>query len=182
LCFDSFKNHTLQRFEDMVSRFSLVRGVALLILFSQIRGMLLTVEMEKKNIHYKVEHRTADFGKQEPYEAEGYLHVPSDPLLCQPATTNTSMQNRIAFVQRGNCSFLDKAFYAQTAGARGIVIGNNEDTKVLLHMVLLYDNPKLGLKDDTIQIPVVSITREAYYDIFQVVHALELDNAPTYTT
>jgi hypothetical protein len=46
-----------------------------------------------------------------------------DPYGCNPLPPGV-MQNRIALVRRGQCPFADKAYYAQQAGAIGVIIYN----------------------------------------------------------
>merc|ERR1719235_2866874 len=44
--------------------------------------------------------------------------VPSAPVLgCEPLQNDFVIKGHVAFVQRGTCSFAEKAFHAQEAGA-----------------------------------------------------------------
>ncbi|KAJ1940240.1 hypothetical protein FBU59_003872, partial [Linderina macrospora] len=45
---------------------------------------------------------------------------------CAPYT-NANLTNKIAFIKRGNCTFVDKALYAQQAGAVGVLVYNFEN-------------------------------------------------------
>lgn len=47
-------------------------------------------------------------------------------MLCGEATNAGDLAGNIAFANRGACSFSLKAYYAQQAGALGLVIGNND--------------------------------------------------------
>ncbi len=49
---------------------------------------------------------------------------------CTPLTNANSVNNNIALIDRGNCSFVDKVLNAQNAGAIATVICNNTNTAV----------------------------------------------------
>ncbi|KAF9141365.1 alpha mannosidase-like protein [Mortierella sp. GBA39] len=60
----------------------------------------------------------------------GLVHIKENEKGCRPFTTSQSTQIRdnILVVDRGGCLFILKAFYAQAAGAQGIVVINWDDT------------------------------------------------------
>ncbi|KAF9287448.1 alpha mannosidase-like protein [Linnemannia elongata] len=62
--------------------------------------------------------------------ASGLVRIKENDKGCRPFTTSQSTQIRdnILVVDRGGCLFILKAFYAQAAGARGIVVINWDDT------------------------------------------------------
>ena len=46
--------------------------------------------------------------------------------LCEPASK--SYEGHYVYVSRGECTFSDKAYYAQMAGALGLIVGNNDQS------------------------------------------------------
>ena len=103
---------------------------------------------------------TADFGgaltvagvtgplvaAEDPSDAAG----PTGTDACSALTNAAAVAGRIALVDRGTCLFTDKARNVQAAGAIGLVVANNAaDTSALF----------MGGADDTITIPLVSITQ-----------------------
>ncbi len=75
---------------------------------------------------------------------------PSTTDACSPLTNAAAVAGRIALVDRGTCVFTDKARNVQAAGAIGLVVANNVADPTALFM---------GGSDDTITIPLVSITQ-----------------------
>lgn len=77
-----------------------------------------------------------------------------------PATTDgcsayenaAAVAGRIALVDRGTCTFVIKALNAQAAGAVGLVIADNRKETC--------QPPSMGGSDDSVRIPVVSITQD----------------------
>jgi hypothetical protein len=62
-----------------------------------------------------------------------------------------AVKNNIALVERGGCAFVDKAKYLQQAGARGMIVSDNEPAAVT----------PLGGTDASILIPAVRISQKA---------------------
>ena len=93
---------------------------------------------------------TATFGAQhvgpEHQDAEIVL---ADPLDGSAKLTNTNAAGKIVLLQRGNCTFVQKAMNAQTAGAIAVIIYNNQDG----------GPSKLKGANPRITIPVVSISQ-----------------------
>ncbi|KAF9935279.1 alpha mannosidase-like protein [Linnemannia zychae] len=56
----------------------------------------------------------------------GLTHIKENDRGCRPysSSQSTQIQNKILVVNRGGCLFILKAFYAQAAGAKGIVVIN----------------------------------------------------------
>ena len=57
-------------------------------------------------------------------EVAGALIVADPPALCVPAANPSSLAGRIVLVERGACTFMEKADHALRAGAAAIVIVN----------------------------------------------------------
>lgn len=70
-------------------------------------------------------------------------------LACQPLINGPQIQGRIALIDRGQCNFTDKVRNAQQAGARGVIVINNETGGTV----------QMGGTDGSITIPTVSISR-----------------------
>ena len=68
---------------------------------------------------------------------------------CQPLNNGSQVAGQFALVDRGNCSFVEKATQAQNAGAIGVIVANNTGNGF----------PPLGGQSDSILIPVVGITQ-----------------------
>lgn len=66
---------------------------------------------------------------------------------CLPATNADELAGKIALIDRGGCSFVQKVGNAQAAGAIGAIVVNNRGNSTLA----------LGGTDDTITIPAVSL-------------------------
>ncbi len=70
---------------------------------------------------------------------------------CAPADFPADVRGAFAVITRGDCTFTDKARHAQSAGAVGVVIVNNED------------GPPFGLTlgtEDVPDIPVLAVSRD----------------------
>jgi Zn-dependent M28 family amino/carboxypeptidase len=86
------------------------------------------------------------------------LGLPRDPVTsgCEPEDFAAFPAGAIALVQRGTCTFRDKAVNAETAGAGGVVIlnqGNTPDREPLFGATLL------GTPEDaSLSIPVVTVS------------------------
>ncbi|MDC8770231.1 M4 family metallopeptidase [Roseateles albus] len=72
-----------------------------------------------------------------------------DPLACSALPAN-SLAGKIAFIDRGTCSFVIKVKNAQNAGATGVIIGNNTGSTAIIAP---------GGVDATITIPTLSVTQ-----------------------
>jgi hypothetical protein len=68
---------------------------------------------------------------------------------CEPIRNNVA--GKIALIDRGNCSFTVKTFFAQVAGAKGVIIVNNEPAGL----------PSMGGADDPFfRIPSVGVSND----------------------
>jgi subtilisin family serine protease len=74
--------------------------------------------------------------------------IPSD--ACSPITNPDALNGKIAFIDRGTCTFVSKVKTAQDAGAVAAVVANNKDGTVLVTM---------SGSDATITIPSGFITQ-----------------------
>ncbi|MEO7244146.1 MAG: PA domain-containing protein [Rubrivivax sp.] len=68
---------------------------------------------------------------------------------CEAFTNAADVAGKIAFVDRGSCGFAVKAANAQAAGAKGLVIGNNQATGAI----------GLGGSDPAVTIPTISVSQ-----------------------
>lgn len=73
---------------------------------------------------------------------------PSTTDGCAPFTNAAAVAGRLALIDRGSCDFVIKVRNAQTAGAVGAIIANNQPTGVA----------DMGGTDNTITIPAASVT------------------------
>jgi hypothetical protein len=74
---------------------------------------------------------------------------PSATDGCTAFTNAAAIAGNVAFVDRGNCTFVQKARNAQAAGATGLIIADNARTTC--------QPPSLGGEADDITIPVMSV-------------------------
>ncbi|KAI9304813.1 hypothetical protein BJ944DRAFT_202113 [Cunninghamella echinulata] len=80
--------------------------------------------------------RPAAFGpKLTRHGTLGYLIEPLDPTGCQ--WVEAPMENWIALVKRGGCSFVTKVRTMQESGAIGVVIGDNVDQQQWITILFL---------------------------------------------
>lgn len=68
---------------------------------------------------------------------------------CEPLANPLTLVGRIVLVDRGNCTFVQKALNAQNAGAAGILVANN----------VSFGLPGMGGTDPSIVIPAFGITQ-----------------------
>jgi len=68
---------------------------------------------------------------------------------CTAFTNATELAGQIALVDRGTCTFVQKAINAQAAGAIALVVGNNAACGL----------PPMGGDDATVRIPAIGITK-----------------------
>eukprot|EP01119_Soliformovum_irregulare_P001409 TRINITY_DN11117_c0_g1_i1.p1 TRINITY_DN11117_c0_g1~~TRINITY_DN11117_c0_g1_i1.p1 ORF type:complete len:727 (+),score=141.18 TRINITY_DN11117_c0_g1_i1:143-2182(+) len=81
----------------------------------------------------------------EPFHGMLALTEPSDG--CSPIVNFFDVVGKIAFIQRGGCSFVEKVQHAARVGAIAAVIANNQDG----HFTMSYD------KDPSVFIPIPSV-------------------------
>jgi len=98
---------------------------------------------------------TADFGAplpDPPLQAAVVLvndGVGTTSDACETIVNTAQVSGRIALIDRGTCTFVDKALRAQAAGAVAVIVGNNTTGPP----------PGMAGTDPTITIPVVSMTQ-----------------------
>ncbi|MBK6471359.1 MAG: serine protease [Betaproteobacteria bacterium] len=68
---------------------------------------------------------------------------------CGPLTNAAEVAGKIAFMDRGSCGFAVKAKNAQLAGAKGVIIGNNQAGGAI----------GLGGSDPTVTVPTISVSQ-----------------------
>lgn len=93
---------------------------------------------------------TASFGPTN-FTATGDIVASAPAIACSALTNAAAVAGKIALINRGSCSFQLKTYYAEQAGAIGVIIANNAAGEA----------PGLG-KDDTIpsvDIGTVSISQ-----------------------
>jgi subtilisin family serine protease len=61
-----------------------------------------------------------------PYEAVSRVAPESNALACA-ALPSQALQGKVALIARGECTFADKAYWAQQAGALAVIISNTAD-------------------------------------------------------
>ncbi len=64
------------------------------------------------------------------FESDGTLGTFNDG--CEPFVNSASVQGRVAFIQRGLCTFQKKVENAQSAGAIAVVVFNNQGDPILM--------------------------------------------------
>lgn len=101
-------------------------------------------------------HVTAAFGPQS-YDVQGFLRVPQSISGCSYDASNSNVTSRIVLVERGNCTFFDKALLAQRAGAIGVVVGNNNPEDGLLRMGV-----QDGVDPNLVTIPALFVSYSVY--------------------
>jgi hypothetical protein len=99
---------------------------------------------------------TADFGPSPPEPPiAGEVVLADDGAVpttdgCSALVNAAQLAGKIALIDRGTCTFVEKAQRAQAAGAIALIIGNN----------VAGPAPGMAGSDPTITIPVVSITQD----------------------
>lgn len=71
---------------------------------------------------------------------------------CTPYLNADEVRGKIALVDRGTCTFAEKALTAQAAGAIGVILVDNRESTCSLP-------PPMGGNDAAVRIPIVSITQ-----------------------
>jgi hypothetical protein len=99
---------------------------------------------------------TAEFGPSPPSPAIAAEVILADDGVvpttdaCGPLVNAAQIAGKIALIDRGTCTFVEKAQRAQAAGAVAVIIGNN----------VAGAPPGMAGSDPSITIPVVSITQD----------------------
>lgn len=101
---------------------------------------------------------SATYGPQT-FSVTGELVLTIPALGCSAITNEVA--GKIAVIDRGNCTFVEKTQFAQNAGAIGVIIVNNQTGPP----------PNLGGNSSSISIPTLSISlsdgnkiRDVYYE------------------
>jgi len=80
--------------------------------------------------------------------ADDGVNVGTD--ACEPIVNKKEMRGKIALIDRGACAFTTKVAHAQAAGAKGVIIANNQPK----------GRAPMGGSDSSIRIPSVGISRD----------------------
>jgi len=83
--------------------------------------------LKPTEIGYSYKIRPAkDFGTPLNFTMSSVNLVPSDPRHgCSPVLNHDDMEGNVAMVERGGCSFLSKSIQAERAGARAVIVYDN---------------------------------------------------------
>uniref|UniRef100_A0A914Y341 PA domain-containing protein n=1 Tax=Panagrolaimus superbus TaxID=310955 RepID=A0A914Y341_9BILA len=84
----------------------------------------------------------------------GSLALASPLQSCSPLKNARQLEGKIVLVRRGGCMFQEKARYAQTAGAIGVIVADNQEDSSFATAPLFSMSGDLAVEDD-IKIPVV---------------------------
>jgi uncharacterized repeat protein (TIGR01451 family) len=125
-------------------------------IWQELSAKNLTV-VAPNNLAGKIETAIADFGKQvSATPVTGDVVVVNDgsanPTLGCGALTNTNLTGKIALIDRGTCTFAQKAINAQAKGAIGVIICNVDNA---LNIRMTAD-PALAAQ---VTIPLILITK-----------------------
>eukprot|EP00128_Syssomonas_multiformis_P000814 Colp12_sorted_trinity150504_noHs@25900 len=110
-----------------------VRCFGIVLLWACCCSALLSVENGAKLIA----DQTADFGlvlPDEGLDAYAILGMPFNACMPIEPPKQSTVQTWAALVERGGCSFVDKALNAQRAGARAVIVMNNVPNQKLIVM------------------------------------------------
>uniref|UniRef100_A0AC34FLJ6 PA domain-containing protein n=1 Tax=Panagrolaimus sp. ES5 TaxID=591445 RepID=A0AC34FLJ6_9BILA len=84
----------------------------------------------------------------------GSLALASPLQSCSPLKNARQLEGKIVLVRRGGCMFQEKARFAQTAGAIGVIVADNQEDSSFATAPLFSMSGDLSVEDD-IKIPVV---------------------------
>jgi len=94
--------------------------------------------------------QTASFGPPLPAQGlSGTLAAAEPALACAPLTNPPAVAGRVALVDRGTCTFVEKVAFAQQAGAIAVLVANNEPSGL----------PGMGGASGDIVIPSLGISQ-----------------------
>mmetsp|Transcript_18157 Transcript_18157/g.34613 ORF Transcript_18157/g.34613 Transcript_18157/m.34613 type:complete len:311 (-) Transcript_18157:242-1174(-) len=80
-----------------------------------------TLDSQKSNMACPIPPKK---GGAEQVFIEGYLRRAQPSLACEPLANPSHLAGHIAYVDRGECTFVQKILNAQAAGALGVIVGN----------------------------------------------------------
>jgi mannosidase alpha-like ER degradation enhancer 3 len=84
----------------------------------------------------------------------GSLALASPLQSCSPLKNARQLEGKIVLVRRGGCMFQEKARFAQSAGAIGVIVADNQEDSSFATSPLFSMSGDLSVEDD-IKIPVV---------------------------
>mmetsp|Transcript_16620 Transcript_16620/g.40932 ORF Transcript_16620/g.40932 Transcript_16620/m.40932 type:complete len:498 (-) Transcript_16620:22-1515(-) len=90
--------------------------------------------------------------------AEGIVKRSVPSMGCQPFTNANEVANNIVYVDRGDCTFVEKILHAQKAGASAVIVGNTNavEGEEAMHFMMGGDGT-----DRVVQIPALMIPKTA---------------------
>jgi len=95
-------------------------------------ALIIQIGNQEKMI---IEHMTASFGEQK-YEVSGGLKIPTEAEMgCERFRESATINGTVLLVKRGECKFVDKAKFAQDAGAKALIIGDLYTNDRLVKMI-----------------------------------------------
>mmetsp|Transcript_16283 Transcript_16283/g.31572 ORF Transcript_16283/g.31572 Transcript_16283/m.31572 type:complete len:480 (+) Transcript_16283:413-1852(+) len=120
---------------------------------------------------YSFKHMPAAFGPRYAGHAGvgGKLYdtsVDDDRFMCDTSSQNANVLDKVAFIPRGRCRFVDKVLKAQESGAKAAVIYNTEpplDGYTLVHMSV--DDPS---EATSVSIPAVFVSFLSAETLFEL--------------
>lgn len=86
--------------------------------------------------------------------------IPENAAGCSEFFTSLPAEKDILLVDRGSCYFVEKAYHAQMAGAKAVIVADNV-SEDLLTMASPEDRPELAAIISKLAIPTVLVTKEA---------------------
>lgn len=136
--------------------------------------------VEPEELEYTYRLRMAkDFGVTFPPSFKRNVHVlvPTQPRdACTKIRNVDSVRGNIAFVERGECSFLHKALMAERAGAEAVIVTDPENAAVDDEYYIEMVHDKVSPDVDA-NIPVAYLLGKNGYMILKTLRKLELDYA-----
>jgi len=123
---------------DVISNYAIFQKISqLAILVSILVDLSQNVSVDEymffevikpTDISYSFKVRPAkDFGNPLNFSMLSVHLVPVDPAHgCSPAVNLEDLEGNVAMIERGGCSFLSKSLQAERAGARAVIVYDND--------------------------------------------------------
>lgn len=90
----------------------------------------------------------------------GALEVAAPRLACGPLTNADALRGKVVYVDRGDCTFVEKLVQVQNAGAIGVVVGNNQPGAESAHFMMGGDG-----SDRDVSIPAIMVSHASKNEI-----------------
>jgi len=108
-------------------------------------------------------HLTATFGPPPSTYSVSAILMADYTLLCNdPAAPSLQYLNTIVLIERGVCTFTDKALRAQQLGAVGVIIGGNDESDILGYL-------GSAPGSESVNIPTVYVSGQSYQKLLMIV-------------